>query len=996
MKYSVDNFKRGLGKTAAITKELKSKSQDYEFYPTTHEIIEAMYWDLLGKKVGEETYRANGRYFTLLDIGAGNGKVFNVIKEIAQSQPLLKERYKGNDGREFEYTCHRNLNERYANRIFISKYMVIEKSQILLNMLPEEAIPIGTDFHENTLIDKRSDVVFCNPPYSEYVQWATKIIREANAKTIYLVIPQRWGNNKSIAQALKDRKAKVKIIGNFDFLNAEDRKARAKVSLVKIVLNSYKYRSDRHYRDKVNIDPFDLWFENTFKIDAHKDNNEHESDCRKEKRQRDERNMKMKQALVSGDGLISVLVQLYNKDIEHLIGNYQSLSRLDQSIFMELGINVERLLSTFKEKIKGLKSLYWDELFNNLSEITNRLTFKSRKKLQEKLLENINIDFTESNIRAIVIWVIKNANQYFKAQMLDLYDTFTTEEGIRLYKSNQHFMKDDFRYSKNEKKLEKYALDYRIIFHSYADSWDIENSRLSERQYDNIRDVITIAKNLGFSIDDNDFNTSRRYDKKFYYGEKNYIFFSPSSKILKKGTKTFEGKIEEVYFHTNKPNENGEKVMEKGGILYVYDNDNTEEWVQYKIGDFYYHQNRIKTENDIFCTVKPYKNGNIHFQFNKKFIKKLNLEVGRLRGWLKDPKHAAKEMEITVEEAMEYWDSNFTLLPNAVGNLLPDMSKDEAENEGGEEKILTSHDFENTPGFDPYVWWATSARYDDLKEGDMIKIIDRVEFQVAFNGKKYYLIDTQGAYLGDINKDEFDSILECVERLEGYYPDYFGAKFDCNCSHCGKALTEDDEAYESHDGKPLCDACAILCEGCDKYYTKDEGEYIDMPETTSDSQTLYFSAFRCNSCKENIDIPEITLDSQMLFFAKEVLKHFRSGDVFGGIKEYRDGKLFSTSYVGAYQLFKINEEYKKGNVDGITVSYKRDSDNNVIEFELTNVFYDGKVPFQTKNTFCKISMKEMKKMILEADNSIEKLQRLLLNFVKLVKHIPKTLFDFAA
>ena len=151
--------------------------------------------------------------------------------------------------------------------------------------------------------------------------------------------------------------------------------------------------------------------------------------------------------------------------------------------------------------------------------------------------------------------------------------------------------------------------------------------------------------------------------------------------------------------------------------------------------------------------------------------------------------------------------------------------------------------------------------------------------------------------------------------------------------------------------------------------------------------------------KKTIDIPEITLDSQMLYFAKEVLEHFRSGDVFGGIKKYRDGKLFSTSCVGAYQLFKINEEYRKGNVGGITVRYRRDDKNNVIEFVLTNVFYDGKmIPFQTKNTFCKIPMPEMKKMILEADNSVEKLQQLLLNFVKIkpAKHIPKTLFDFAA
>ena len=324
-------------------------------------------------------------------------------------------------------------------------------------------------------------------------------------------------------------------------------------------------------------------------------------------------------------------------------------------------------------------------------------------------------------------------------------------------------------------------------------------------------------------------------------------------------------------------------------------------------------------------------------------------------------------------------------LPSAISNIVVDLSKNEIPGEN-EEKILTSDDFENTPKFDPYVWWSTSAKYDELKEGDMIKIVNEVEFQVTFNGKNYHLQDKQGAYLGDIDKDEFNSILDCTKRMEDtYFRDYFGAKFDCNCFCCGKALVEDDYCFENHDGKPLCDACAILCEGCDKYYTEDEGEFID-------------EFFTCNNCKKNINIPEITLESQILHFAKEVLEHFRSGDVFGGIKEYRDGKLFSTCYVGAYKLFEINKEYKEKKVNGITVSYKRDDKNNVIEFELTNVFYDGKVLFQLKNTLCKIPMPEMKKMIVEADNSVENLQNLLLEFVKVrpAKTISKTLFDFAA
>lgn len=660
-----------------IIKKLKQANEDYEWYPTTREIIEAMYWDLLGKKVGEETYRAEGRRYSMLDIGAGNCKVLNTIREIAKEQPLLKEYYYF-DTKE-EHKSRRNDSERCANRVFITKYMAIEKSQILTDQMPKETLVVGTDFHENTLIDKQSDVIFCNPPCSEYAQWAARIIREGNAKTIYLVIPQRWGKHKGIAQAIKDRNAKVKIIGNFDFENAEDRKARAYVSLVKIELNHKKFRGNRYAKrdSSINVDPFDLWFNDTFKISADKKN--HETDFTEKTRKDEKKREKIQKEIVAGNGVIPVLVELYNKELEHLMQNYQKLSELDAEIFRELNVDVDSVLNAFKEKIKGLKNFYWDEVFSNLSEITSRLTNKSRDKLKSKLMVNASIDFTEGNIRSILIWVLKNANHYYEEQMLDLYDTFTTEEGIRLYKSNQHFVKDDFRYNKLNRNLEKYALDYRIILHSYIDDWDIREGRISDKQYENIRDVSVIAKNLGFDVKDDKFKYANRYDKVFAYGKKENIFFD-SSEILKKGEKTLEGKVEEVYMHTNKPNENGERVMEKDGILYVYDEDNESDWIQYEIGGMYFSKENVFSEKNIFTTVKPYKNGNCHFQFNQKFIKKLNLEVGRIRGWLKDPKHAAEEMDITIEEATEFWKSSFTLLPSHLGSLLPQEAESQTQN----------------------------------------------------------------------------------------------------------------------------------------------------------------------------------------------------------------------------------------------------------------------------------------------------------------------------
>lgn len=201
-----------------IVKRLKENGQDFEFYPTTREIIEAMYWDLLPNKYNESNYRADGKKLSFLDIGAGNCKLFNTFKEIAESQPLLNELYYYPiDNAEYYCKCvplkiinrldardlivvfkdefneeiekelrmdefmlmfkntmienidmsflewkheklnrtekeivlekiekykpsssHRNKYERLANRVLITKYMAIEKSQILIENMPDD------------------------------------------------------------------------------------------------------------------------------------------------------------------------------------------------------------------------------------------------------------------------------------------------------------------------------------------------------------------------------------------------------------------------------------------------------------------------------------------------------------------------------------------------------------------------------------------------------------------------------------------------------------------------------------------------------------------------------------------------------------------------------------------------------------------------------------------------------------------------------------------
>lgn len=61
--------------------------------------------------------------------------------------------------------------------------------------------------------------------------------------------------------------------------------------------------------------------------------------------------------------------------------------------------------------------------------------------------------------------------------------------------------------------------------------------------------------------------------------------------------------------------------------------------------------------------VKAHLNGNIHVRFNQKFALALNVEYGRLKGWIHSGKQAAEEMND--KGAAQYFKSNFTLLPPA-------------------------------------------------------------------------------------------------------------------------------------------------------------------------------------------------------------------------------------------------------------------------------------------------------------------------------------------
>ena len=454
--------------TLSLVKELKENGEDFEFYPTTKEMVRAVFQKFL-------TLRFNQRIHSVLDIGCGTCNFKTYMNE------FFAQRERG------DYTS-------------FGTYYVMEKSKILIDRLPKEAIVLGTDFNENTLIDKPVDAIFCNPPYSEFEAWTDRIIRESQAKFIFLVIPQRWKDNTVIQSAIKHTKADTEVLGSFDFLHAE-RQARAKVDVLFI---------DKSYRKNM---AFDDWFDATFTVSETKISEGEERE-------------KISREVLAGKNKIELLVNGYNGKLSELYKHFQAIAGLDAKTLESIGVDKQKIKEALKHKIASLKSFYWHLSFDLLDEITSRLTRDTREKLCQRFNGLLTVDFTPENVYALLIWVCKNASAYYDSQLIELYKKFSDAENVKPFKSNQKFFDKEYWGGYPNDRRTNYCLCNRIITHSlcFRASYCYYENKIGEHESQGVvDDLCAIAYNLGFFAD------RREYPKE--YGKKYYVYL-PDGKVL--------------------------------------------------------------------------------------------------------------------------------------------------------------------------------------------------------------------------------------------------------------------------------------------------------------------------------------------------------------------------------------------------------------------------------------------------------------------------------
>jgi SAM-dependent methyltransferase len=462
--------------TSQKLRVLKQRGEDFEFYPTTPEIMEAMKKDIWGYlKKHKDDYAAEWRnnkesvkihteytndssgkekksesldISSFLDIGAGDGRVLDYF-EAAKKYGIEIARAQADD------------------------------------LIRRGVFIIGRNYWDVSLIEQRYGLVFSNPPFSCFEKWVNKILTECNFCLLYLVMPVRWKNQKEITKELE--RYETNVVGEFDFSNA-DREARGRVNLVRVNAKWIKHKAERYFVQETVEDAFKRWIHEYITDFSNMSDSNYEYD----RFEGDEKN-----ALKLKLSPIAELIEDYENEKETLRQAFSVIGKLPLEVVKMLGQDKRSMLEIIKKAIEGLKSKYWRAAFDKLEPVKTRMTRKTRDSIFDKIKEFKTLDFNSDNIYSVIIWIINNCNVGILDQIGEVFDAMTRREYIEEYKSNRHWAKGDWRHTESDWKYEKLpsrwklGLDYRIVISIWFGSYG---------KYSVIDDFIVICRNLGFPI----------------------------------------------------------------------------------------------------------------------------------------------------------------------------------------------------------------------------------------------------------------------------------------------------------------------------------------------------------------------------------------------------------------------------------------------------------------------------------------------------------------
>lgn len=465
----------------ALIAKLKAQGQDFEFYPTSSRHIQAMIND----------YKDNASHksqpMTMLELGAGDCRVSKAFQENIRAVE----------------TCR-----------------IVEKSFIHIQNLPTDDADltlVGTDFWQTDLTSLPSDIIFCNPPYSEYEAWTTHILRQAVFNTLYLIIPKRWENSQAISDALAHRQLVAHVVAQDHFHDA-DRKARAEVHIIRIIPQSAvidpQGRTSSYYTtasgakatycsDLTRLkDPLTALFE-----DLQGEKAENLSDYERAKKKSEKARQNAQEAFDNKD--LAKLIDAYNTELGEIRQDMDLLASASPRLLKFLNADVGTVVGLLRDSLKMLKNTYWHVFFKSYDPICSRLTQKQVERFTDSFLKSqTRLDFTFANCYAVTVLAIKYAGEKADEQLKDLFHTLLSSENIRNYKSNQKvYNLNNFRYRSDD--VSHVCLEYRVIspcrvsdgysFSNLNDFFDERHANsFSKPHYTKfIRDYVCIARTVG-------------------------------------------------------------------------------------------------------------------------------------------------------------------------------------------------------------------------------------------------------------------------------------------------------------------------------------------------------------------------------------------------------------------------------------------------------------------------------------------------------------------
>jgi hypothetical protein len=190
--------------------------------------------------------------------------------------------------------------------------------------------------------------------------------------------------------------------------------------------------------------------------------------------------------------------------------------------------------------------------------------------------------------------------------------------------------------------MSHYALDYRIVLARLGGIKVCQFMKraegLEERACLFLGDLLTVARNLGFQCQTADPRVIYSFRNDWEAGKSETFYFAKNYEV---GDRVNLGDAANQRRH---PITEIVKMENGSGYQYCVDG----EW---------YHQKCFPGE-ELF-EVKAFKNGNTHIRLNQRFALALNVEYGRLKGWLKTANEAVEELGEV--EAADFFKSNLQL-----------------------------------------------------------------------------------------------------------------------------------------------------------------------------------------------------------------------------------------------------------------------------------------------------------------------------------------------